>query len=256
MTHKTPKCHQCGNKMVHRIAPACRVKMRYEGSPHDVLVDDMPEWYCADCNVSVTDGESDAFLQDALRRHIGLLSPQQIRAGLRELRISQEKFAERLGCAAESVSRWLNGVVLQSRTYDRFMRIYFHFPEVRGVLKDFAPGTILGNSVVHAVLDEMSGTNLPVINGSCSSQGIQARLIKDMDAAFAACLASTLFSKNTLSRVRSTANSSVSFKEKWAMDSDWVVRAQFFDDYVGHSPNISTSRIPDSAWVGVGGDAA
>jgi len=151
MKHKTPKCHECGSELVHRIAPPHHVKMRYEGSPYEVLVDTLPEWHCAACSVSITDGESDESLQDALRNHIGLLTPLQIKAGLRELGISQDKFAERLGCAAESVSRWLNGAVLQSRAYDRLMRIYFHFPEVRGVLENFKPDSNFGDTVVHAL---------------------------------------------------------------------------------------------------------
>lgn len=256
MTPKTPKCHQCGIAMVHRIAPAHRVKMRYEGSPHDVFVDDMPEWHCAACDVSVTDGDSDKSLQDALRKHIGLLSPQQIKAGLRELRISQDKFAERLGCAAESVSRWLNGVVLQSRTYDRFMRIYFHFPEVRGMLENFAPETTFGHTVVHAVLDDLRGAASPDIYGNHSSQDIQAQLIKGMKTTFATCLTSTQYSKISPAPVHSTVSSRVSFSAYWARGSDWIANTQFFGEDGGQAPNNSFNRIPESAWTCVGGDAA
>jgi len=114
-----PSCFQCGKDLEPRLAPPQRMTMRYEGSPHEVLVDKLPEWHCADCQVSVIDESSDKPLQDALRKHIGLLRPEQIKAGLKALGISQEKFAERLGCAAESVSRWLNGAVLQSRARRR-----------------------------------------------------------------------------------------------------------------------------------------
>lgn len=145
-----PSCFQCGKDLEPRLAPPQHMTMRYEGSPHEVLVDKLPEWHCADCKVSVVDESSDKPLQDALRKHIGLLRPEQIKAGLKALGISQDKFAERLGCAAESVSRWLNGVVLQSRTYDRLMRIYFHVPVVRGLLENFSPDSSFGEKVVHA----------------------------------------------------------------------------------------------------------
>jgi len=143
-----PQCFQCGGECEQRIAPPHTYKMKYDGGTYQVLVDNMPEWYCRDCDVSVIDEESDPFLQAALRKYIGLLSPEQIRAGLKKLKLSQEKFAEQLGCAAETVSRWLNGAVLQSRTYDRFMRVYFLCPEVRGRLENFSPDAPFGETVV------------------------------------------------------------------------------------------------------------
>lgn len=149
MKSNNPKCHQCGAELASRIAPPHRRKLRYEGVPYEVLVEDMPEWHCRSCDVSVTDEQSDPCLQAALRKHVGLLTPEQIRAGIKSLHISQEKFAERIGCAAESVSRWINGAVLQSRTYDRFMRIYFHCPEVRALLEDHSPGHTFGEMVLH-----------------------------------------------------------------------------------------------------------
>jgi len=122
--------------------------MKYDGGTYEVLVDNMPEWHCRACDVSVVDEDSDPFLQAALRSHTGLLSPEQIRAGLKRLKLSQEKFAEQLGCAAETVSRWLNGAVLQSRTSDRFMRVYFQCPDVRGRLENFGPDAPFGETVV------------------------------------------------------------------------------------------------------------
>ncbi len=159
MKPKTPKCHQCGVALASRTAPPHRRKLRYEGVAHDVLVEDMPEWHCVACDIAVTDQEGDPILQAALRKHVGLLTPDQIRAGLKALKISQDTFAERIGCAAESVSRWLNGAVLQSRTYDRFMRIYFHCPEVRSLLANGSPEHTFGEDVVHGPVD------LPAIRG-------------------------------------------------------------------------------------------
>lgn len=156
MKPKTPKCHQCGAALASRTAPPHRRKLRYEGVAHDVLVEDMPEWHCAACDIAVTDQEGDPFLQAALRKHVGLLTPDQIRAGLKALKISQDTFAERIGCAAESVSRWLNGAVLQSRTYDRFMRIYFHCPEVRNLFANGSPEHTFGDVVVPVTAYEIS----------------------------------------------------------------------------------------------------
>ena len=150
MKRRNPRCHQCGEDLVARVAPPHLRKLRYEGSPYDVLIEGLPEWHCETCDLSVTDEDGDPVLQAALRKHIGLLSPEQIRAGLKSLNLSQDAFADRIGCAAESISRWLNGAVLQSRTYDRLMRIYFHCPEVRGLLDGLGAGVHFGDHVIHA----------------------------------------------------------------------------------------------------------
>ena len=149
MSEIAPACYQCGETFAKRVAPPHCRKLRYEGAAHDVLVTDMPEWHCSACNLSVTDEEGDEPLQAALRRHVGLLTPQQIKAGIKDLGITQEKFAERIRCAPESISRWLNGAVLQSRVYDCLMRVYFQFPEVRGALEQFSPEASFGETVVH-----------------------------------------------------------------------------------------------------------
>ena len=157
MSQKLPKCYQCGGAFTRRIAPPHHRKLRYEGTAYDVLVTDMPEWHCAACDLSVTDEEGDEPLQAALRKHIGLLTPQQIKAGIKELGITQEKFAERIRCAPESISRWLNGAVLQSRVYDCLMRIYFEFPQVRNALDQFSPGVTFGETVAHARDADVTG---------------------------------------------------------------------------------------------------
>ena len=89
MSQKLPKCNQCGGAFTRRIAPPHHRKLRYEGTAYDVLVTDTPEWHCAACDLSVTDEEGDEPLQAALRKHIGLLTPQQIKAGIKELGITQ-----------------------------------------------------------------------------------------------------------------------------------------------------------------------
>ena len=150
MSEIQPRCYQCGEVFTKRLAQPHHRKLRYEGTSHDVLVSDMPEWHCEACDLSVTDEEGDEPLQAALRNHVGLLTPQQIKAGIKALGMTQEKFAEKIRCAPESISRWLNGAVLQSRVYDCLMRIYFQFPQVRGALDQFSPASSFGDTVVHA----------------------------------------------------------------------------------------------------------
>jgi DNA-binding transcriptional regulator YiaG len=256
MKQKNPKCHECGKEFIHRIAPPRRVRMRYEGSPQDVLVEHLPEWHCAGCNVSITDGESDEAFQNALRKHIGLLSPQQIKAGLKELDISQDRFAERLGCAAESVSRWLNGAVLQSRAYDRLMRIYFHFPEVRGVLANFTPDSSFGDTVVHALADALHGSESSRNFRDLASAELQTEVITAWKTAFASHVATTLLSQFRPAVVGASSSPTIRFTAFGAIDRGWTARTEFYGDRGGRGSKGPASRIPESAWFGVGGEAA
>jgi transcriptional regulator with XRE-family HTH domain len=209
----------------------------------------MPEWHCATCDLSVTDEESDEPLQAALRRHVGLLTPQQIKAGIKELGITQEKFAEKIRCAPESISRWLNGAVLQSRVYDCLMRIYFEFPQVRGALDQFSPASSFGESVVHA-------RDLEVIAGSASGWGeIESKLPRISQAyeSFFAAATPTV-AGYVFSDVRSTGGESAAGRtDSFAVLLKHLYRHAESVDSLSHS---TSNRISNFDWSVVYGGGA
>ena len=249
MSQKLPKCYQCGAGFTRRIAPPHHRKLRYEGTACDVLVTDMPEWHCATCDLSVTDEEGDEPLQAALRRHVGLLTPQQIKAGIKELGITQEKFAEKIRCAPESVSRWLNGAVLQSRVYDCLMRIYFQFPQVRGALDQFSPASPFGETVVHA-------RDLDVSAGSASGWGEMESKLARISQAYDSFLTATKPTPagHVFWDVRSTGNEPGAGRR----DSIAVLVKHLYEHAESvESPSHSTSnRISNFDWSVVYGGGA
>jgi len=145
---RAPKCHRCGRPLEQRIAPTHREKMKYDGGTHEVVIEGMPQWRCDACDVALTDDASDVVVQDCLRRHIGLLTAGEIRAGRVNLGLTQSDLGQLLGCAAESLSRWENGAVLQSRTYDRLLRLFFQLPAVRHLLEELPDNPSLGRRAV------------------------------------------------------------------------------------------------------------
>jgi putative zinc finger/helix-turn-helix YgiT family protein len=82
----------------------------------------------------VFDNDADAQIAAALRRQLGLLSADQIRANREQLGLSQRELAEHLGVAVETISRWENGVLTQTRAMDRYLRVYFAVPAARAAL--------------------------------------------------------------------------------------------------------------------------
>jgi putative zinc finger/helix-turn-helix YgiT family protein len=145
---RQPRCHRCGEPLARVIAPPYVEKMKYDGGRHDVLVEGMPQWRCNPCGETMTDDDSDVVVQDCLRRHIGLLTAAEIRSARTALGLTQTDLAGLLGCAAESVSRWENAAVLQSRTYDRLLRLVFQLPAVRQLLGVMGQDCLIGRQAV------------------------------------------------------------------------------------------------------------
>ena len=71
---------------------------------------------------------SDEQIAAALRRQLGLLSADEIRKSRDALGLSQPALAEHLGVAVETISRWENGVLTQTKAMDRYLRVYFGVP--------------------------------------------------------------------------------------------------------------------------------
>ena len=59
----------------------------------------------------------------ALRRHAGLLTPDEIRAFRESLGLSQSELEHLLGTGSKTVVRWEKGTVCQSRAADRLLRL-------------------------------------------------------------------------------------------------------------------------------------
>jgi len=76
----------------------------------------------------------DAQIQAALRSHLQLLAPPEIREALARVGMTQKEAAQRLGIAEATLSRWLNETQIQSRAMDNLLRVFFAFPRVRKAL--------------------------------------------------------------------------------------------------------------------------
>ena len=114
---------------------------------------------CRKCGEVVFDNHAGQQINRVLRQQLGLLQPDQIRAGRNELGLSQREFAGQLGVAEESVSRWETGALIQSQVVDRQIRIFFEFPEVRGALGELERGHSFGEAVKRTPA-ALSGTSI------------------------------------------------------------------------------------------------
>ena len=127
-------CPECGKKEVRRSTVRHVTEIRHDGRVYTVEIARLRVPKCRACGELVFDNVADEQIAAALRRHLGLLSTEQIRTNREQLGLSQRDLADHLGVAVETISRWENGVLTQTRAMDRYLRVYFGVPAARTAL--------------------------------------------------------------------------------------------------------------------------
>ena len=141
---------RCGNCLKEEVYPetiAYATEVKYDGELYHLEIPGLRVPKCRSCGTLVFSNSVDDQIMQALRAHVHLLTPEQIRAGREALGLKANELAERLGVTAETILRWENGALIQSRAMDNFLRVYFALPEVRAVLRGADRGPELGTTV-------------------------------------------------------------------------------------------------------------
>jgi putative zinc finger/helix-turn-helix YgiT family protein len=128
------RCGDCAAITVEPSTISYAAEVKHDGRLHHFQIPKLPVDRCATCGEVYFTNASDEQLTYSLRQHLGVLQPAEIRSGIALLGLTQRAFAERIGVAAESVSRWMSGQNVQSRALDNLMRLFLTFPNVREAL--------------------------------------------------------------------------------------------------------------------------
>jgi len=142
------RCPECGKKEVRPATVAHTSQVRYDGRICAVELPRLRVPRCAACGELVFDNAADEQIAQALREQLGLLSAEQVRGNREALGLSQRELAEHLGVAVETISRWENGILTQTRAMDRYLRLYFGVPAARAALLKETSLPSLGVQVV------------------------------------------------------------------------------------------------------------
>ena len=126
-------------------------KVKHDGVVYDFHLPALEAPRCQTCGETYSTNAIDEKVSDALRAHLHLLAPAQIREGIERLELNQQQLAERLGVTPETISRWVNGALIQSRAMDNLLRVYFAFPEVQDALRGARQDPQLGTFQDEAV---------------------------------------------------------------------------------------------------------
>src|SRR5580704_6260182 len=76
------RCIDCGKKEVHPAVVPQEIKKNHDGKVYDLTINDLPVTKCASCGAIAYTIESDERITSALREHLGLLAPEQMRENL------------------------------------------------------------------------------------------------------------------------------------------------------------------------------
>jgi putative zinc finger/helix-turn-helix YgiT family protein len=128
------RCPECGKKEVRPATVQHTSQIKHDGRLYTVEIPKLRVPQCGACGELVFDNDADEQIAQALREQLGLLSGSQIRKNREDLGLSQRVLAEHLGVAVETISRWENGALTQTRAMDRYLRVYFGVPAARAAL--------------------------------------------------------------------------------------------------------------------------
>ncbi len=129
---------RCSDCFTHTVVPTViehTAKVKQDGVLHELQLPALEVPRCSTCGQLVITSAVDEKINDALRAQLRLLTPAQMREGIKKLGLNQQELAERLGVAPETISRWVNSFLIQSRAMDNLLRLYFALPEVRAALR-------------------------------------------------------------------------------------------------------------------------
>ena len=121
-------------------------EVRHDGILYAFKIPNLEIPICRACGEKVFTEKVDDQINAGLRSHLRLLTPEEMRAALERVTMTQRNAAECLGIAEATLSRWLNETQIQSRAMDNLLRVFFAFPGVRSALARESKSPQLGTS--------------------------------------------------------------------------------------------------------------
>lgn len=83
----------------------------------------IPVEVCVECGAGSLGHEAEVLLHEAVCAHHGVLTPAEVRAIRKRHSLSRSAFANVSGLGAATLHRWENGLLIQNRANDRYLRL-------------------------------------------------------------------------------------------------------------------------------------
>ena len=117
-----PECSDCGSTDARH---EYKQQSFRHGSGDNVadLTCDVLVYSCNQCGCEWTGSEAEEARQNAVCRHLGRLTPGEVRGVRDRYRLSQAEFSRITGFGEASLSRWETGAQIQNAAIDRLLRL-------------------------------------------------------------------------------------------------------------------------------------
>ena len=125
----TNKCQRCGGDVVTE-----NVDYEFDFRLRDdvvALVAKVPLRKCAECEDSWLDHEAEVQQHEATCKHLGLLTPAEIKAIRETIGLNRDQFASLTGIGSASIARWESGRSYQSIAFDKYLRLLQILPAAK-----------------------------------------------------------------------------------------------------------------------------
>lgn len=124
-------CPVCREKTVSPIQKDYSLTAEHDGAMYAVTMRDVAVPTCPRCGEVIITGDLSQRMTDELRRMVGMLTPERIRAKREELGMTHGQLATALRVGEATLIRWETGSQLQPRAVDLLLRLYFDSGDVR-----------------------------------------------------------------------------------------------------------------------------
>ena len=102
----------------------CRHVFAYGAGDDAVqLSTDLPYGRCEACDFEFLDHDGERSKHEAVCKHLGVLSPWEIKAIRLRFKMTRAEFARLSGLGEATLARWEKGLVTQNRANDRYLRL-------------------------------------------------------------------------------------------------------------------------------------
>jgi putative zinc finger/helix-turn-helix YgiT family protein len=116
-----PECPDCGRSDFETVRR--EEVIRYGKTDPVPIPCFVPTNICSNCGCEWTGSEAEDLRHDAVCRHLGRLTPEEVLAIRVDSGLSQAEFSEVTGFGEASLSRWETGAQIQNAACDRMLRL-------------------------------------------------------------------------------------------------------------------------------------
>ncbi len=121
-------CPECGSKRIVTEAVDHRFPYGREDPPVELSAC-IPVRRCAECGDEFLDDEAEDLMHEAVCRHLGVMTPSEVRAIRRQCGgLSRAEFARITRLGEATIGRWERGQLIQNAAYDQLLHL-LTFPE-------------------------------------------------------------------------------------------------------------------------------